>query len=144
MNHRRQPVTRARVLRWLLAVLTLVGMGVLQTGHCLTGTSTATAASIAPVTGKAPAVLAYGTTAVTDRVGHGHHHTVDGAQPGHSDTAADDCHLTSAPATTATTGTVAVHAPTAVRTTPVVFRPPVPTPRLHSAVALIQICVSRT
>jgi hypothetical protein len=124
MRHRR-PDTRTRVLRWLLAVLTIAGMGVIGVGPC-PGDSPPAAAAASSVT---PA-----GTAMTHSEVHGP-----------ADAADDACHLRSA-ATAAATTTVsaAVQPPAGFRTLPAGAPATTCKPRHPDAVALTDSGVCRT
>ncbi|WP_204299298.1 hypothetical protein [Actinoplanes campanulatus] len=125
---------RTRILRWLLTVLTLAGIGVLQAGHCPTGTAPAAVSTIGAV--------AVPTAAAEARPGS-HHQSLDSGRPQDSDTAADNCHLEPAPATAATVTGAAVHPPARIGTVPVGVPAAAGKPRLPTAATLTEIGVSR-
>jgi hypothetical protein len=133
--NRRRPATRTQVLRWLLVIVTLVGAGILQGGHCLP--HTVPMANVMTVT----VAAAHPSTAGSG--GH-EHHDADSSVAQHPDTTVDDCHLQPAPniAATVTSGTVAPPI-IAIRISPVPVPVPVSKPRAPVAVALTEIGISR-
>ncbi|UQU67489.1 hypothetical protein COUCH_14975 [Couchioplanes caeruleus] len=125
MRQRWQSGTRMRVLRCLLALVALVGAGLLQGAHCLT----------APAAGT-------GHSATAGHEMHSHEHAdVDDGSP---HTALDTCHGQPAPATPVTVATAVVDPPTPWETVPVAVPAAAHTPRIPTALALTEICVSRT
>lgn len=142
MSHHQQPDTRTWVLRWLLAALTLAGIGIVSGGHCLTDTLPPAVTA----TGVAPATPAHTATVTPRRDDHAHRAGEHTSSRQTSDTAAADCHVQPAPSTasTLTTATMA-HPPAGIRGLPAsAARPPADTSRPACAVALIDIGVSRT
>ena len=122
MSHHRQPDTRTRVLRWLLAVLTVAALGVVGAADC---------------GADAPLPAAATSTAVTHAAEHG--------DAGHGQSASEVCHLQAAPrAAAATTATSIVQPPAGFRTLPADAPPTIGKPRQPDAVALTDIGISRT
>jgi hypothetical protein len=116
MRQHRRPGTRTRVLCWLLAVLTVAGLGVLGGAHCLDDD---------PPTVAAAAAAAHGPTAGTR--------------------ASDVCHPQRVqPAAVAIDATVVALPPAGSRVRPAGAPPTMRTPWPPGAVALTDIGVSRT
>lgn len=137
MRHRERRGTRVRVLCWLLAVLTLAGLGLSRGGHCAAPAATETNVAAAAVTGPA---------------GHERHYHAEGDGTDRHrmiDAGADNCHLQPArvPAGTiaaATVTTAAVHPPPGISTVPAGPAPAMRQPRMRGARPLTDIGVSRT
>jgi hypothetical protein len=134
----RPPTAWPGLLRWLTVVLTLAGLGVLQSGHCDDSPVAVTSQSSAGCHLEATIVAEATTPAATD-----HHHDHHGT-PGRP-AATDEC--TPLTITVAAAPTVA-----ALRTEPplravaviTAFRPPLPPGRTVPRVALDALGVSRT
>ena len=146
---RPQPnAARPWLLRWLLVVLTLAGLGIWQGGHCADDMSvelTATSAhAVAGVNTGNTAVdgLALASSAIAEQA---HRDVPPPARQGGSDTTADECRVL--PATT-TAGTTAAGGLTPAgpgfRTLAPAPRPQPVKQRLLPAVALVALGVSRT
>ena len=122
MRDRRQPDTRTRVLRWLLAVLTVAGMGVVVAGDCVGDTPPPAAVAAAGPT--------YSTAYGSER---------------HAPSVADGCHLQAAPRPAASTdGTSVGQPPAGFRTLPAGPPPTSCKSRQPGAVTLTDIGISRT
>jgi hypothetical protein len=141
---RSQPLSaRPWLLRWLLVVLTLAGLGILQGGHCADDMSVDLTASAAPISA---AVEMRDTAAVAASPGAAEHQHGDmrtQTERNSFGSTADDCHVL--PATVAGTAAAAgLSMPTAVRTVVAGPRPGPFKQHLLLAMTLAHLGVSRT
>jgi hypothetical protein len=133
---RPQPCTAIPwLLRGLLVLLTLAGLGIWQNGHCIDDTSAHPTTGVAALSAAAATITAAPATSA-------HHRDMHAA--GLSSTTADTCAI--APTiVTRTTMTAALVLPAAERAAPVVASSRPATPRCFApSVALTRLGVSRT
>ncbi|GIF06953.1 hypothetical protein [Actinoplanes siamensis] len=141
MTHPRPNSPAAWPLRWLLAVLTLAGLGLFQGAHCADTPATHTphvgvSRSDRPHAATHATVAARDAEAHSDGLGNPGHHEAAGAS-------ADDCDVETRTAPFTVTA-AAVHVPVAVTRVGVSrARTSAPRPRHHSTVTLSQLGVSR-
>jgi hypothetical protein len=132
---RQQPPPALARLHRLLIVLTLVGLGIVQAGHCATDT---TGHHLAGLT---DAIAMVNTTPDGTRSVDDHRHTqADEESP---DTSADECHI-SASSTLGTTTAPGAAAPERVHTASMTPRPRYLIHRPPPGLTLAYIGVSRT
>jgi hypothetical protein len=130
---------RPWLLRWLLVVLTVTGLGVWPGGRCADGVSAHHPAQVAAVSAADAAALA--TTASSAPGRHGVDHWGPSGKPG---TTADECHIAPPTTVTTTVTTAAPLPPAEARSVAVTPRPRPPMPCFSPGVALIHLGVSRT
>lgn len=144
MNHAHRPSTATqRLVRWWLVVLTLVGLGVLQAGHCTDHPSLAliTMSSAPHDAVSAEVIKVHEVVFSRSADGHGHAH---GERPSPESTAGQ-CE----PPTTVAVGPIPGTAATAPHRelyclVNVGVQPPLPSGRVLPAVALAALGVIRT
>ena len=141
---RPQPCTAPPwLLRGLLALLTLAGLGIWQGGHCIDDTSIRHAASVAALSAASAATAAtagLGTTA--EPALSAHHRDVHAS--GLTSTTADNCYTTPT-VVTRTMTTAAPVLPAGERTAPIAASSRPLTPRCFApGVALTRLGISRT
>ena len=143
---RPQPIAaQPWLLRWLLVVLTLAGLGIWQGGHCADDMSVERTGSSVDVSAAGSNTAVDGpVTALSAAAEHSPVGVHAPARQGDPDTTADECHAL--PATTAGTAAAAGLTPAGpgIRTLAATPRPRPVEHRLLPAVLLTQLGVSRT